>query len=133
MTDRPARPEGPAIITLLVLDEDFSGALAYALDYALFRPAAVRAVRVPGASAGRPPPPIPVRAVVGSAAASLIRLSTSSERMVAQAGGRDGRHVLAELRQNTHSPLVEVDRDGAVVRFTDPWRWSMSSRGSAAG
>ncbi|MCL3819282.1 hypothetical protein [Aeromicrobium wangtongii] len=133
MTDRPARPGGPPIITVLVLADDFSGALAYALDYALFRPAAVRAVRVPGAALMHPPAPIPIRDIGGNAGASLMRLSTSSERMVAQIGGRDPRGVLAQLRQSTHSPLVEVDRDGAVVRFTDPWHWSRSLRGSAAG
>jgi hypothetical protein len=141
MTDQRVRPATPAtpgsgrqaVITVVVLDKEFSGALAYALDYALFRPAAVRAVRVPPSAAGEHVSPIPVQDLSGSPAVALMRLSSSSERMVAQCGRGDTSRHLAELRQNTHSPLVEVDENGIVLRFSDPRGWSMPHGTYAAG
>lgn len=141
MNEQDVRPAGlvrpgsgrQPVITVIVLDADFSGALAYALDYALFRPAGVRAVRVPWIPPVASASPIPVRDLVGSAPAALMRISASSERLVAQCGAGAAHGGLVELRQNTYSPLVEVDGDGLVVRFSDPHDWSSVHRSAATG
>jgi hypothetical protein len=121
------------VVTVIVLDDDFSGALAYALDYALFRPSAVRVVCVPPCSGAGRRSPIPVRPLEGSPTAALTRLSAVSDRMIAQGSAGRPHALLAELRLVTRSPLVEVDRDGVVVRFSDPHGQSMAYSSRAIG
>lgn len=142
MTERPARPGTFArpsgtgqqpFITVVVLDDEFSGALAYALDCALFMPAGVRAVRVRPRSRLERASPIPVGDLVGSPSASLIELSACSDRMVAQSEGQDADQALVDLRHHTVSPLVEVDGNGVVLRVSDPRGWSVPGPSSAAG
>lgn len=116
---------------MVALGDDFSGALAYALECALFMPTAVRVVRVGPVSGRERPSPLPVLDLVDRPSASLARISACSDRMVAQRLGRDAHRVLVELRRNTYSPLVEVDGNGIVLRVSDPRGWSMPAAASA--
>ncbi|MRJ77493.1 hypothetical protein GEV29_13175 [Aeromicrobium sp. SMF47] len=130
---RPPDPGRQPVITVVVLGDEFSGAMAYALDCALFMPASVRAVRVRPRSRLERPCPIPVDDLSGVPSASLAKVSACSDRMVVQSGGRDVDPTLLDLRRQTSSPVVEVDGNGVVMRVSDPRGWSMPAVGRHAG
>ncbi|AWB92344.1 hypothetical protein C3E78_09100 [Aeromicrobium chenweiae] len=132
LTARPSAGRQP-LITVVVLGEEFLGALAYALECALFMPAAVRAVRAGSVPGMARPSPIPVQELGDSPLAALLDISTSSDRMVAQQVGDDAHQVLRDLRRSTHSPLVEVDDSGVVLRVSDPRGWSVPAVASGFG
>jgi hypothetical protein len=123
----------PPLITVVVLDGEFSGALAYALERALLEPSSVRMVRVGPAPGGAPAPPLPVSDLADTPCTSLAGLSALSSCMVAPFREDDPARVLAELRQSTRSPLVEVDEHAVIVRVSDPRSWPLPAVTSAAG
>lgn len=142
MTDRAVRPGklGAAsgsgrqpVISVVMLGGDITGALAYALECALFVPTAVRVVRMRASLGAELPSPLPVLDLVGRSSGLLRQLSACSDRMVAQSPGSETDRFLVDLRQHTYSPLVEVDQNGVVLRVSDPRGWSMPAAPPVTG
>lgn len=132
-----SQPPRRKLISLFVLEDDFSGALAYALDRALETPAAIRAIRIrPSRSLARVEPPIPVENLSGDINRTLAELTSDSYVAVVQSPG-DGidtmtSQALADLRRTTKCLLVEVDADGEIMQVSGPHGWLYSAVRRAA-
>lgn len=131
-------PPRQKTITVIVLEDEFSGALAYALQSALHEPAKVRVVRV-GRARERDRDlglPLPIRAVTAEAAAALVRQAAGGDVMVVESRGQlaeASESLLDDLRHQASCLVVEVDGDGLVMRASGPEGWTYSALGSTGG
>ena len=136
--DHGGRPTRQKMITVIVLEDGFSGALAYALQSALHEPATVRVVRV-----GQPSEhdrdhriPLPISTITAEGVDALVRQSAGRDVLVVETSGQldDAADSLrSDLRRHAPCLVVEVDEDGQVVRASGPEGWSYSALGAAAG
>jgi hypothetical protein len=116
---------------VLALDDEFSGALAYALNAALFEPARIQVLRV-----GRHAPlgssrfvPVPVQDLSTEEAAALLRERPSSDVLVVEglARNRASARLLEDLRDHPRCLVVEVDDRAEVIAAAGPGGWSYSA------
>ncbi|MBC7633595.1 universal stress protein [Aeromicrobium sp.] len=120
-------------IVVGVVSDRCTGSLSYALQGALTESARVRIVRVSGAGTlGRPNLQLPVDTidVEGDPIDVLTEESRHADLMVIESPV-DLRAALIDplmvhLRDTTECLLVEVDRDGQVVRASGPQGWRCS-------
>ena len=127
----------PKMITVMALEDGFSGALAYALQSALHEPATIRVVRV-----GQPRErdrdhriPLPISTITAGAAVAVVRQSARHDVIVVEASGHldeSADSLLFDIRRNASCLVVEVDEDGEVVRASGPEGWSYAAPGDAA-
>lgn len=132
LIDRERAPLRQKAITVLVLRDRFSGALAYALESALRDPATIRAIRVDETTVAGPNNlPIPVGEVVGDASDCLKHMSANCDLLVVECPTTEFEQVtnpvLVDLRRDTQCLLVEVDGDGKIIRASGPEGWSFSA------
>ena len=129
-------PPRQRTITVIVLEDEFSGALAYALQSALHEPAKVRVVRVGRARERDLGHPLPIRAVTTEAAAAMVRQGAGGDVIVVESQGHlseASELLLDDLRRNASCLVVEVDGDGLVMRASGPEGWTYSALGSTGG
>jgi hypothetical protein len=124
-------PMRQQMITVLALDDRFSGALAYALQSALFEPATISVVRVtrPERRVLDVGSPLPVSTVTVEAVPELVRQSARQDTLVVETHGTDDAFetgVQDVLRQHASCLLVEVDDGGHVIGASGPEGWSYS-------
>ena len=125
------------MITVIVLGDRFSGALAYALQSVLHEPAKIRVVRVaqPEERDQDLGIPLPVDTVTLEAANALVRECASHDVIVVeprdQLATSTDRRVLELLRCHAPCLVVEVDDEGQVVGASGPEGWSYSANDTA--
>ena len=131
--DVGGEPFRQKMITVIVLGDRFSGALAYALQSALHEPAKIRVVRVaqPRERALDLGIPLPVETVAFEAVDVLVRECASHDVIVVEpreplATSTD-LLVLDQLRRHAPCLVVEVDQEGQVVGASGPEGWSYSA------
>jgi len=117
--------QSPIVVGLI--DGDHAGALDYALRRALIDASRIRMVRpVPTAPEPDlfPAIPLDIVEVPGNASDVLIAESRSAGALVVQTPSSEALavmdSVLTKLRRETRCELIEVDRDGRVVRASGP-------------
>jgi hypothetical protein len=125
------------MITVIALDDGFSGALAYALQSALHDPAKIRAVRV-----GQPRErhldlhmPLPVSTMTAQDADIVVRSCAERDVIVVEVPAHledAAASLVIDLRRHASCLLVEVDDAGRLVRASGPGGWSYSDLGGAA-
>lgn len=121
------------MITVIVLGNRFSGALAYALQSALHEPAKIRVMRVaqPRERAQDLGIPLPVVTVTFEEADALVRECAGHDLIVVEPRERLATStdllVLDQLRRHAPCLVVEVDDEGQVVGASGPERWSYSA------
>ena len=130
--DHSGRPTRQRMITVIVLEDGFSGALAYALQSALHEPATVRVVRV-----GQPSEhdrdhriPLPISTITAKGVDALVRQSAGHDVLVVETPGHledAADSLLSDLRRHAPCLVVEVDEDGHAVRASGPEGWSYSA------
>jgi hypothetical protein len=131
--DIGGEPVRQKMITVIVLGERFSGALAYALQSALHEPAKIRVVRVaqPRERVEALGIPLPVDTVTLDAADALVRECASHDVIVVEIRERLAKStdllMLDHLRRHPTCLLVEVDDEGQVVGASGPEGWSYSA------
>ena len=137
--DRGAPPRQKTI-TVMVLQDEFGGALAYALQNALHEPARIRVMRVGRQERDRDLAlPLPISTVSAEAADAVARRCAGQDVIVVETHGLlEGARgaLLRDLRRHAPCLVVEVDDEGQVVRASGPGGWSYSaltSTGGAAG
>lgn len=122
------------MITVLVLENQFAGALAYALQRALHEPARVRVVRA-GGPPGRDPDlglPLPIHSMTAEAAEAMVQEAASSDVLVVESHphlDEVNESLLQDLRRHASCLVVEVDQDGQVVGASGPEGWTYSAFG----
>lgn len=133
-------PKRAKLFTVVVLEDEFSGALAYALQRALREPAAIRAVRIrPSSGLRQIQPPVPCWSIARDRdfAHAVKELSAPSDLLVVQAPatGADEEILqrLVDLRRDATSPLIEVSCQGEIVRVCGMKGWSYSAAADSLG
>jgi len=131
--DIGGEPFRQKMITVIVLGNRFSGALAYALQSALDEPAKIRVVRVaqPRERAQDLGIPLTVDTVTFEAADALVRECAGHDLIVVEPreGLATSMDLLVHDQLHRHAPclVVEVDDEGQVVGASGPEGWSYSA------
>ena len=136
--DRSGTPTRQRMITVIALEDGFSGALAYALQSALHEPARIRVVRVgPPRERDRDLGiPLPISTITAEAAYALVRHSAEHDVIVVETPGHlepTADSLPIDLRRYASCLVVEVDDDGQLIRASGPEGWSYSALGGASG
>jgi hypothetical protein len=131
-------PMQQKMITVLALDDRFSGALAYALQSALFDPATIRVVRVtrPGRRDVDLASPLPVSTITAEGIPALVRQCARQDTLVVETYGTGAAFetaVLEDLQRHAPCLVVEVDDGGLVIGASGPEGWSYSPSGNDHG
>lgn len=110
-------------IAVAVLRGRYRGALAHALDLALWQPSTIVLVHLEGE--GQSPGSLPLAVVSPAGPADEALLSTSEEvdTLVVEVGGEAADELdprLVRLRRDTRCAVIEVDAAGDVVRVSTP-------------
>lgn len=126
--DQAGEPTRQKVITVLVLNDSFAGALAYALQSVLRDPARIHVVRV-GERRGRDHDlgiPLPVLTITADDADAVVRQCSGDDVIVVESP----RHLeltdslLVDVRRDAPCLVVEVDDQGRVVSASGPEGWS---------
>jgi hypothetical protein len=118
-------------MTVITHDDQFGGALAYALQTALYEPARVRVVHVgtPADLVSSHFVPLPVQSMAAEVAAAVLGESEVDDVIVVQ-GPHDDDEMPSPVRSLlARAPclVVEVDEQGELVRASGPGGWSYSA------
>lgn len=120
-------------IVVGIVEDRWSGALAYALQISLTEAAKVSIVRVsttPPAARDRLTLPLQVRDIEGDPTAVLLREAGNADLMVVETGADEkdapGGPDLSELHRRGDTLLIEVDFDGEIVRASGATGWTYS-------